>query len=108
MPQYDIVIIGAGITGLASGYHLKRGKPDLNIAIIDKNRSFAQGNTAKSAAGYRDLFTSRINRKISGSSIAFYRHVQQDLKIDLGMHLNGYLFLMDKKRLEQDAVIFTF
>ena len=104
MPQYDIVIIGAGITGLASGYHLKREKPDLNIAIIDKNKSFAQGNTAKSAAGYRDLFTSKVNRKVSGSSIAFYKHVQQDLKIDLGMHHNGYLFLMDKKRLEQDAV----
>ena len=104
MPQYDIVIIGAGITGLASGYHLKKEKPDLNIAIIDKNRSFAQGNTAKSAAGYRDLFTSQINRKISGSSIAFYKHVQEALKIDLGMHLNGYLFLMDNKRLDQDAI----
>ena len=104
MPQYDIVIIGAGITGLASGYHLKKEKPDLNIAIIDKNRSFAQGNTAKSAAGYRDLFTSQINRKISGSSIAFYKHVQEDLKIDLGMLLNGYLFLMDNKRLDQDAI----
>ncbi|MGC8515288.1 MAG: NAD(P)/FAD-dependent oxidoreductase [Thermoplasmata archaeon] len=104
MPEYDIVIIGAGITGLAAGYHLKKEKPDLNIAIIDKNRSFAQGNTAKSAAGYRDLFTSQLNRKISGSSIAFYRHVQQDLKIDLGMHLNGYLFLMDDKRLGQDAI----
>ena len=104
MPQYDIVIIGAGITGLASGYHLKKEKPDLNIAIIDKNRSFAQGNTAKSAAGYRDLFTSQINRKISGSSIAFYKHVQEDLKIDLGMHLNGYLFLMNNKRLDHDAI----
>ena len=104
MPEYDIVVIGAGITGLASGYHLKKEKPDLNIAIIDKNRSFAQGNTAKSAAGYRDLFTSQINRKISGSSISFYKHVQNDLKIDLGMHLNGYLFLMDDKRLDQDAV----
>ena len=104
MPEYDIVVIGAGITGLASGYHLKKEKPDLNIAIIDKNRSFAQGNTAKSAAGYRDLFTSQINRKISGSSISFYKHVQNDLKIDLGMHLNGYLFLMDDKRLDQDAI----
>ncbi|MCL4451174.1 MAG: FAD-binding oxidoreductase [Candidatus Thermoplasmatota archaeon] len=104
MPEFDVVIIGAGITGLAAGYHLKHEKPGLKIAIIDKNRSFAQGNTAKSAAGYRDLFTSRINRKISGSSIAFYKHLQQDLKIDLGMHLNGYLFLMDSRRLDQDAV----
>jgi len=104
VPEYDIVIIGAGITGLASGYHLKREKPDLNIAIVDKYRTFAQGNTAKSAAGYRDLFTSQVNRKLSGSSIGFYRHIQHDLKVDLGMHLNGYLFLMDNKRLDQDVV----
>ncbi|EQD36966.1 FAD dependent oxidoreductase, partial [mine drainage metagenome] len=104
VPDCDVAIIGAGITGLASAYHIKREKPDLRVSIIDRNSSYAQGNTAKSVAGYRDLFTSDINRKISGSSIAFYKNVQQDLHFDLGMHFNGYLFLMDRKRLDQDAV----
>ncbi len=104
MPDCDVAIIGAGITGLASAYYIKKEKPGLRLSVIDRNSSYAQGNTAKSAAGYRDLFTSDINRKISGSSIAFYKHVQQDLHFDLGMHFNGYLFLMDRKRLDQDAV----
>ncbi len=104
MPKFDVIIVGAGITGLASAYHIKKNHSDLSVAILDMKSTYAQGNTAKSAAGFRDLFTSDINRKISGSSISFYRHVQKDLDFDLGMHFNGYLFLLDGKRLGQDSV----
>ena len=97
MVKYDVIIIGAGITGLSTAYHLKSQAKDLKVAILEKASTFAQGNSGKSAAAYRDLFTSDINRKISGSSIAFYRHVQNDLKYNIGMRSNGYLFMMDGK-----------
>lgn len=99
-PQsYDIAVVGAGIVGLASAYHVKKDNPDLNIVVIDKAATFAQGNTAKSAAGFRDLFSSDVNFKLSSSSIDFYKHIQKDENYDIGMKFSGYLFLLSKEML---------
>ena len=38
---YDIVIIGAGIIGLSTGMTLKKRFPRINIAIVEKDGSFA-------------------------------------------------------------------
>ena len=32
----DVVIVGAGYTGLWTAYYLLRNRPDLNIAIVEK------------------------------------------------------------------------
>ncbi|WP_201796921.1 FAD-binding oxidoreductase [Thermoplasma sp. Kam2015] len=93
--KYDIAIIGAGIVGLSTAFHLSEKHGDLKIAVIDKFHTYAQGNTGKSAAGFRDVFSSDTSFKLSSSSIRFYDHVQKILGIDLGMKHVGYLFLMD-------------
>lgn len=36
--EVDVAIIGAGFTGLWSAFHLLSNKPDLKIAIIEKER----------------------------------------------------------------------
>ncbi|WP_048161659.1 NAD(P)/FAD-dependent oxidoreductase [Thermoplasma acidophilum] len=93
--KYDVAIIGSGIVGLSTAFHLSEKHSDLKIAVIDKFHTFAQGNTGKSAAGFRDVFSSDTSFKLSSSSIRFYDHVQKILGIDLGMKHVGYLFLMD-------------
>lgn len=94
--RFDVVVIGAGIVGLSSAYHIKKNNPDVNLLVIDKAPTYAQGNTARSAAGFRDMFTSNTNFGLSNSSIGFYRHVQEELKYDLGLNFVGYLFLMSQ------------
>lgn len=94
--RFDVAIIGAGIVGLTSAYYLKKNNPDLDLVVIDKAPTYAQGNTARSAAGFRDVFSSNLNFNLSNSTIEFYKHVQQDLKYDLGMDFVGYLFLMSQ------------
>ncbi len=91
--HFDVAIIGAGIVGLTSAYHIKKNNPDVNIVVIDKAPTYAQGNTARSAAGFRDMFSSEMNFNLANSTIGFYRHVQEDLGFDLGMEFVGYLFL---------------
>ena len=97
MPHYDAIIVGAGVTGLASAFHIKNENPDMSVCLIEKERTYAQGNTGRSAAGYRDTFTSEMNHVLSSSSIEFYKHVQNDLGFDLGMDSCGYLFLLGEK-----------
>jgi L-2-hydroxyglutarate oxidase len=47
--KYDIVIIGAGIVGLASALKLKEKRPNLNIAIIEKENKVAKHQTGNNS-----------------------------------------------------------
>ncbi len=92
--HYDVLIVGAGVIGLSTGYHIKQAHPDLSVLIVDRKPAPAQGDTAKSMAAVRDTFTSDVNRLLASSSIDFYRHVQTKLGFDLDLELIGYLWLL--------------
>lgn len=46
---YDIIIIGGGIVGLATGLKLKKSKPNLNIAILEKEYGIAKHQTGNNS-----------------------------------------------------------
>jgi len=96
MTEYDVLIVGAGIIGLSTGYHIKRRDPKLNVLILDKLGAAGQGSTAKSVAAFRCLFYSRTNFALADSSAEFYKHVQNDLGFDLKLRWAGYLWFFDK------------
>lgn len=41
----DVVIIGGGIIGFSTGYHLKLQNPELDILVLEKEKSFAEHQT---------------------------------------------------------------
>jgi L-2-hydroxyglutarate oxidase len=43
--MYDIVVIGGGIVGLSTAYHLKLKKPDIKIALLEKEGALAAHQT---------------------------------------------------------------
>jgi glycine/D-amino acid oxidase-like deaminating enzyme len=96
MTEYDALIIGAGILGLSTGYHIKSRNPELGVLIVDKLGAAGQGSTAKSAAAFRCLFHSPTNFVLADSSAEFYKHVQDDLGFDLKQRWAGYLWFFDK------------
>jgi glycine/D-amino acid oxidase-like deaminating enzyme len=95
MSDCDAVIIGAGIIGLSTAYHLKNMNPNLNVLVVDRLGAAGQGSTAKSAAAFRCLFYSHTNYALADSSAEFYRHVQEQLKTDLKLRWAGYLWMFD-------------
>ncbi|AFZ70868.1 glycine/D-amino acid oxidase, deaminating [Caldisphaera lagunensis DSM 15908] len=94
MPDY--IVIGSGIVGLSTAYHISEQDKDSSILIIDKYDGPGAGDTSKSAAAFRTAFTSKLNILLSSSSIEFYSHLQKNEKFDLGMRHVGYLFSLDK------------
>ncbi|MEM2117742.1 MAG: FAD-binding oxidoreductase [Candidatus Bathyarchaeia archaeon] len=95
MTRCDVLVVGAGILGLSTAYHIKNKNPKLNILVVDKLGAAGQGSTAKSAAAFRCLFYSRTNFALADSSVEFYKHVQNDLGYDLKLRWAGYLWLFD-------------
>lgn len=98
--KLDVLVIGGGIIGLATACDIKRVNPSLRVLLIDKAPAAGQGDTAKSAAGLRNIFSSEISRALSESTIDFYEEVQEKHGVDLGLRFVGYLWLMSKKQFE--------
>ncbi|MFQ5711896.1 MAG: NAD(P)/FAD-dependent oxidoreductase [Candidatus Geothermarchaeales archaeon] len=101
MGKFDAIIVGAGILGTSTAYHLKLADPELKVLLIDRLSAAGQANTAKSAAQYRNYFSSEVNFLLADTSIDFYTHVQRELGFDLGLKQVGYLFLMGEREFSE-------
>lgn len=101
MVEYDVVIVGAGILGLSTAYHIKSGHPNTQVLVVDKLNAAGQANTAKSSGAFRCLFYSRTNFTLADSSVEFCRHLQDDLGVNLKLRWAGYLWLFDEQGYRQ-------
>lgn len=106
MEKQDVVVIGAGIIGLASAYHIISENPCKKVTVLEKSGASGQGNTAKSAGAYRNVFCSKTNLLLADTTIEFYNHVQDDLKHDIGLERNGYLWLMSRSQFARNKPAF--
>ncbi|WP_117354534.1 FAD-dependent oxidoreductase [Acidilobus sp. 7A] len=88
--MYDYMVVGAGIVGLATAYHIKQMDPGSTVLVIDKEDSVGAGDTAKSAAA----FTNRTNLRLAKGAISFYLEVQSE-GLNLAALKVGYLFVVD-------------
>ena len=96
----QVIIVGAGILGLASAYHLLRDHPDLDLLVVERLPGPGRGNTARSAAAYRDMFSSPVNRRLSQGSIAFYNQIRNQ-SFSLNLKDIGYLWLLRSAQMDQ-------
>ncbi len=88
----DVVVVGAGILGLASAYHILQADSSLNLLVLDRLPGPGRGTTAWSAAAYRDMFANPVNRHLAQGSLTFYENLQESgMQLDL-LRL-GYLWL---------------
>jgi len=104
--ECDILIIGAGIMGVSTAYHIKKRDPNKDIIVIDKYAAPGQGNSAKSEGGFRNMFTSNTNYLLANSSIDFFYHMEKDMGYDLKMEPIGYMWLFseDQYKAVEDAI----
>jgi FAD-dependent oxidoreductase domain-containing protein 1 len=105
MTDYDVLVVGAGILGLSSAYHIKLADPSLKVLVVDKNVAAGLGSTVNSAAAFRCFFSSTANFALADSSVEFYRHLQGDLGVDLKMRWCGYLWCFTQDAFGQVASV---
>jgi glycine/D-amino acid oxidase-like deaminating enzyme len=93
----DVLVVGAGVLGAASAYHLKKAHPELDVLMIDRY-GVAGGNTARSVAMARDAFTSPVSFALARSSISEYERMHGELGDLLPLRRLMYLWLFDRKK----------
>ena len=92
--RYDYLIIGAGVIGSATAFHLIQSEPNARILLVDQGRRVGTGNTAKSAALYRNIFSSTVSRDLATSSISYYETLGDRIQLDPF----GYLWLFSESQ----------
>jgi glycine/D-amino acid oxidase-like deaminating enzyme len=101
---YDIVVVGAGLLGLASAYHILRADRNLDLLVLERLPGAGRGTTARSAAAYRDLFAAPVNRHLAQGAISFYEGLQENgIRLDL-MRI-GYLWLLTAEGVSRYAAV---
>jgi sarcosine oxidase subunit beta len=87
----EIVIIGAGIMGLAIAYHLaRRGVTD--VLVVDRSY-LCGGASGRNGGGVRAQWSSEANVRLMQESIRLCREFATEMKINVWFRQGGYLFL---------------
>lgn len=97
MKKANIVIIGAGISGLSTAYNLaKNGMKD--IVVIDQSY-ITSGSTGRCGAGVRQQWGTKLNCILAKKSIEFFSTAEQELGYEKSIEFKqeGYLILATSK-----------
>ncbi|WP_129117042.1 NAD(P)/FAD-dependent oxidoreductase [Halegenticoccus tardaugens] len=85
-----VVVVGGGIVGLSSAYHLAARGAEV---IVCEKGSIGGGSTARSAGGIRAQFSTPVNVDLSLASVPVWERFERDFGVDIAYRRTGYLFL---------------
>ena len=89
----DVIIVGAGIIGLAIAHSISQhGK---NVQIIERSKP-GSGESTKTGGGIRLVHGSEMNIQLSQLSFDTWLHFKKHFKIDPYYRETGHLFLSSK------------
>ena len=98
----DIVIIGGGVMGASTLYHLAaRGQK--NVILLEKDEFFGQGATGRCAGGVRYQFSTEINIRLSLESLPMLERFKEEIGQEIDYRHCGYLLVCTN---EKDVVTF--
>ncbi len=99
---FDVVIIGAGITGLSTAYWLEKEDPSLKVAIVERNR-VSYGASGRNAGfitcGSVEHFNRMINKHGLDQALEIWKFSETNLKL-LEQEIiqdNGHSIQFEKK-----------
>jgi sarcosine oxidase subunit beta len=89
----DVVVIGGGVIGLSTAYHLARSGVG-DVLLLDQG-SFGAGSTCKAAGGVRASFSDEANIVMGNYGLEVFERFGELFDQEIDLVQNGYLFLLD-------------
>jgi sarcosine oxidase subunit beta len=87
----EIVIIGAGVVGLSTAYHLARA--GLRDIVVLERETAGSGSTGRSLGGFRVDFSTEVNVRFSLESMKALEGFAEEFGVDPDLRRIGYLLL---------------
>ena len=88
----DVVIVGAGIMGVSTAYHLARRRAG-RVVVLERDE-VCSGSTALASGGIRHQYANRIGIELTRRSIETYEHFADEFGVDPRFRQHGYLILV--------------
>jgi sarcosine oxidase subunit beta len=95
--SYDAIVVGAGISGAATAYHL--AKAGAKTLLIERGEP-ASGGTGKSAAIIRQSYSTPLLVRLARASITMFENAKAELGREAGFVQDGYCFVVNAEMLE--------
>jgi len=97
MRTFDLIAVGAGIASATLTYNLLKQGFKGSILVLEKEGAVAQGPTANSAGGFRNLWTTSINQQLCSKGIEILKAFKDEVGTGCGFKQTGYLFTYYRK-----------
>lgn len=98
----EIVIIGGGVMGASTAYHLaQRGQK--GVLLLERDPFFGQGATGRCAGGVRYQFGTEVNIRLSQASLPMLERFAEEIGQPVDYRPCGYLFVLTR---EPDVITF--
>jgi sarcosine oxidase subunit beta len=88
----DVVIVGAGIMGVSTAYHLARRRAG-RIVVLERDE-VCSGSTALASGGIRHQYANRVGIELTRHSIVTYERFKDEFGVDPNFRQHGYLILV--------------
>ena len=97
---HDLIVVGGGIMGTSTAYHLLSFEPSLKVTVVEKDPLYAYASTPLSLGGIRIQFTLKENILISLYAQEAYSRFEEEMAIGeerpfINYRKEGYLFLIE-------------
>jgi len=92
----DVVIIGGGVMGTSTAYHLAL-KGCRNVLLLEREPFFGMQATGKCAGGIRYQFSTEINVRLSLLSLPMLGRFEEELDQPIYLRYCGDLFLLTRE-----------
>jgi sarcosine oxidase subunit beta len=89
-----IVILGGGVMGASTLYHLARR--GVRAVLLERERFFGQGATGRCAGGIRYQFATEINIRLSLLSLPMLDRFEDEIGQPIDRRYCGYLFALSR------------
>lgn len=89
----DIVIIGGGVMGASTAYHLAKRRAG-DVLLLERDAYFGQEATGRCAGGVRYQFATEVNVRLSMASLPMLESFRDETGIDSNYRKCGYLFAL--------------
>ncbi|MEA3360360.1 MAG: FAD-dependent oxidoreductase [Thermodesulfobacteriota bacterium] len=98
--RYDVIIVGGGIMGCSTAYHLINSDNKLKIAVIEMDPTYARASSTLSMANIRIQFSLKENVQISQYAFKILERFEEEMSVNdekpnISYHREGNLFLVD-------------